>query len=313
MRQHKALGYAAGLAAVVIWSSVYSLKVVMLERLSPVEIVFLQYLGTTVLLGLLALLWGQRLRIGWKNAGKLVAVGAVGVALFQLLVTLGIAMVGSVTASVFSALLPAMCMIVDVVVLRKWWGRLGWLGIALSFAGILLVVGGAPLAGGQVLGYVLLLGSNAVWIFYCYCNQRLQGEYDGVVLLFYQSMSVVLALLPAVAAGGFRGLPALADPALALQVLFLSAVNGVAAYLLLNFTIRTLDVVVSNILFNFVPVVTILIEWALYGKAISAAQLLGVAMVIVSAILPNLALGKLLKKDLPNHEDGAIIRDKKNS
>ena len=288
MKHGKALGYLAGLLAVAVWSSVYSLKAVMLVRMGPVEIVFLQYLGTTALLALLAALRKQSLRVGWRAGLKLMCSGFVGVALFQVLLNQGIAMVGSVMASVFSSLLPAMCMLVDVAVLKKRWGWLGWVGIACSFAGILLVVGGAPLGGANVLGYLVLLASNGVWIFYCYFNKRFQGRHESVVLLFYQSLGAAVVLLPLAAASGFRGVSAMAEPVFFLQMLFLAAINGVVAYLLLNYTIRTLDVVVSNILFNFVPVFTIFLEWMVYGSGVGPAQLLGTALVISSALLTNL-------------------------
>ena len=54
--------------------------------------------------------------------------------------------------------------------------------------------------------------------------------------------------------------------------------NAVLAYLLLNFALQRLDVVLCNIIFNFVPVVTIVLNALLFGQGIALGQLLGAGL-----------------------------------
>ena len=58
------------------------------------------------------------------------------------------------------------------------------------------------------------------------------------------------------------------------------------AYLLLNFALQRLDVVLCNIIFNFVPVVTIVLNALLFGQGIALGQLLGAGLIVSSVLIP---------------------------
>ena len=100
--KEKALGMAAALAAVLIWSGVYSGKELLLAHMNPVELVFLQYLLAVPAIWALAAARHEKLLLPLRDMLLVWLPGFLGIALFQLAVNIGIRMVGSTTAAIFS-------------------------------------------------------------------------------------------------------------------------------------------------------------------------------------------------------------------
>lgn len=287
-RREQTLGTAAAFATVLIWSAVYGGKELLLDCMSPTELVFFQYLMALPAVGLLAAFRKERLWLPLRDMAAAWASGLLGIALFQLAVNVGIHLVGSVPAAIFSGLLPTCALLAAVVLERRRPDGRQLLGVLASTVGILLVTGTSGAGRGSAPGYLVLLASNFLWVAFCHLNKQLQEKrrISGLTLTFHQSLVTVLVLLPAALAGGGGGAAALTRPDVLATLLFLALGNAVLAYLLLNYALQRLDVVVCNIIFNLVPVVTIALSALLYGQGIALAQLLGAGLIVSSVLIP---------------------------
>lgn len=288
VRRDQTLGAAAAFATVLIWSAVYGGKELLLGRMSPVELVFFQYLLAAPAIALLAAVRRERLWLPLRDMAAVWGSGILGIALFQLAVNVGIQLVGSVPAAIFSGLLPTCALLAAVVLERRRPDGRQLLSVLASTAGILLVTGTSAGDRRSLPGYLILLASNFLWVAFCHLNKRLQetGRVSGLALVFHQSLATALVLLPVTLAGGGGGAAALARPDALGLLLFLALGNAVLAYLLLNYALQRLDVVVCNIIFNFVPVVTIAFNAVLLGQGVALGQLLGAGLIVSSVLIP---------------------------
>lgn len=279
-------GCAAAYGAVLIWSASYTVKAPLLQYLSATEVVFLQYLFAIPLLGLLAVRQGARMRIPLRRAAGFLCSGMLGIALYQVLVNTGIGMVGSVLATVFSGLIPSMCLVPELLLFHKKATRAQIVSILASVLGIFLAVGGVNLDPASLPGCLILLVSNAFWIFFCYFNSRIQGAatVQGTLLLFYQALGAELILLPILVLQGDPLWDGLARVDVLGGLLFLAVVNGVAAYLLLQFALRRINVLSYNLINNLIPVITAVLDYLLWGRAISVVQMCGILLIIFSVV-----------------------------
>lgn len=283
----QALGIAAAFGAVLIWSGAYSGKELLLRYVTPVELVFLQYLLAMPVTLLLAVLRRENLRL---PPGKLASVGLsgiLGIAFFQVALNIGISLVGSSVAAIFSGLLPSCALAVEIIIQKRCPNKGQLLSILASTIGIVLVTGFAGKNTFSVWGYLLLLASNFLWVAFCYFNKQLQEKQaiSGTVLVLYQSLSTSLFLTPVVWGGMHQMIQAVLCPDSLAALLFLVVGNAVLAYVLLNFALMQLDVVFCNIIFNFVPVVTVILNRLLYGQRTAFAQSIGTALIILSVFI----------------------------
>jgi drug/metabolite transporter (DMT)-like permease len=157
------------LAVTIIWGANFPISKTVLNVLDPVVFSALRYLSGGALLVLILLLRGQSLRLDRRDVLPLVGLGILGITIFQGLWAYGLnyttapkAAVLVATAPIFGALLAGFS--------GRWPSGQSWLGIALSFLGVGVVINGSVtqfnLGGGTLLGDMLMIGGSAVWAIY---------------------------------------------------------------------------------------------------------------------------------------------------
>ncbi|MEO8409393.1 MAG: EamA family transporter [Propionivibrio sp.] len=158
-----------------------------------------------------------------------------------------------------------------------------WLGLALGFAGVALVVakqfGELPLAAMLLPAVVALLGITAGTLY----QKRFCARFDlrtGAVIQFVPS-----AVLIAVAAWASESMRVEWTPAFIFALLWLVLALSVGAISLLNVLIRSGSAVHVARLFYLTPPTTALIAWFAFGETLTALALAGMALALVGVYL----------------------------
>lgn len=285
----KALGMIAIFTVVIIWGCAFTVKPILLTQYDPLQIVFIQTFIAFILIGIYCLWKKHCFKIGRTLIVKIMLSGVLGITIYQFMLNYSIAAVGGTIASIFSGIIPAMCLIFDFCVFKRNIRRIEVLSIILSFLGILLI---SKISGElQLLPYIILFCSNIVWIFYCYFNNFPQEKVSNLILLFYQLLGCVLILTPYMALHTFSRAVFL-DVKVFASAFFLSVVNGVFAYILFIYAIKTLNVLYTNIAINLTPVATIVASYFMFGETVTVVQILGTVLIIVAVVLPNITMQK---------------------
>jgi drug/metabolite transporter (DMT)-like permease len=259
-----------------------------LVELSPFEVALFRFaLAGAFYAGLWR--WSG-VRIARRDLVALAGLGVLGIPVNQGLFLYGMSLTSPGHGALLYALAP-----VFVFLFARW--RLGErvtavkvAGVALAFAGVVVVlVGrgavGLDVAGPGLAGDLLILVAVLAWSVWAVAAKPYAERYG-----------VLASTGVAIAAGSAAYLPfglllsdlsafGRASPGAWWAVLYLTLLQSVLAYLLYYWALRRSDASRVAIWSNTQPVLAAALAWALYGEAVTAAFVVGGGMVIAGVVL----------------------------
>jgi drug/metabolite transporter (DMT)-like permease len=198
----------------------------LLEEAGPFTISLLRFLLAWVLLAPFASRQGYRLSLTLRPA--FVLFGVTGVTLYFGLLNVGLLFTGAGSAALLQAGIPAITTLLSVLFLKERVSRLQLLGISLSVAGLLLVMGNSVEKGGSspLLGNLLIAGNVLAWAIYTVQGKHLSSAFPWLVVTTASIGVGVICLLPfALGEVWWQGLPHLHGDGL-LQLLYLGGASS---------------------------------------------------------------------------------------
>ncbi|MGH7623024.1 MAG: DMT family transporter, partial [Gemmatimonadaceae bacterium] len=252
----------------------------------------LAYNGVRVMLaGLLlsAIVFARRLALpSVRTTLALLGLGVLGNGIYQVFFIEGIARTRASDAALVIAATPAFIAVigrlrgVDRVAAR------GALGIALSIAGIALVVLGSTDGGeGQatVRGDLLVLGGALCWSVYTVLLKPYTERVGGLQLSALTMMGGALPLFalawPAVSHAPWRALPAMGW----LAIVYSGVFALVVAYLIWYNGVRVIGPTRTSMYSNLQPLVAVLVAWPMLGEVPTLWQIVGAACIMGGLVL----------------------------
>ncbi|WP_313527577.1 DMT family transporter [Anaerotignum sp.] len=280
----RTLGVISAFVAVIIWGSVFTVKEYLLNFLDPSQINFINAFITTTFYLITVLITKQSLKVNKRVLCILVLSGIAGISITRLACDIGIKLVGGTAASVFSSLIPVMCVIFECIILRKSTNKVTILSILTSILGIFLVIGMPKGLNNSFIGYLWLFISNCAWILYChFCSLISDANIKQNISMFYQFGGASLFLLPSLFTNNLD-FSVLIRKEILFSLLFLGLANGVIAYGLFTFAVKSIGVLTSNVINNFIPVVTLILNFLFFQQSVGLMQFFGVSLIILSII-----------------------------
>lgn len=288
-------------AAVLFGVNASVSKVVLEAGVEPRQLAALRCTG--VALGLLAVLGptaGARLRVPRQSLPQLAALGVVGAALIQWFYFLAIDRLPVGIAILVEFTGPVLVAVWARVVLREEVRPLVWAALGLSLAGLALVAQvwqdtrldrlglGAAFAGAVCLATFLLLGRHT------------GGSHDPLAVNFWMFAFASLFWLvveppwgidraPLTASTSLQGALDGVDVPVWLAIGWVVALGTLAPYALDLAALRHLPAATVGVVGMLEPVVATGVAWAWLGQSLTAAQVLGGAVVLVGVGLAQAA------------------------
>jgi len=276
------------LGVVLVWGINFSVIKVTLRSMSPMAFNGLRFtLASIVIITILR--WrGESLRLARHDVAPVFLLGLVGHTFYQVLFLNGLARTTPANASLLMATAPIFVVIYGYVLGIERANRWVWCGILLSFAGILLLIGGGgsvKLSAASVAGDLLILGAAMLWAAYTTGSKPLLARYSP---LKFTALSMVAGAVPLVVIS----LPAMraqdwgAVPAGAWWGLLYSAVFSVAlAYIAWYTSVQRVGNARTAVYSNLTPVIAILVAWVVLGSTLAPLQIAGAAVVLAGVML----------------------------
>ena len=280
--------YAALAASMAVWGLSFLVTKQVVDVLPVSTLLAMRFLLAVVFLGVWTVARGE-LRLPKRDLLMLAALAVLSPVGYFLFETYGVARTQASHASVIVAVIPAVVFILAMIFRQeKFAWRKAW-GILLAYAGVILVIGlGSTEAGASVLGDVLVLGAVACASVRTLLAKRILQKVTPLQLTFYQFLFSLIVFLPLAAADGFSWAEQITGPIL-FGVLFLGLFCSALAFLGMHYALVHLPASGVSVAANFVPVVTLAAEIAVYGAVPSAAKLVGMVMVIGGMVLAQAA------------------------
>ncbi|WGS44066.1 DMT family transporter [Burkholderia sp. JSH-S8] len=256
--------------------------------LPPFTATALRFLIATPLL--FALMRAQRLRwprVSRRDAALLVVQAAAGGVGYTVLLMYGTRLSSPLDAGVMLGTLPAMSTLIAAVLLRERQTPRDWAAAALATSGVLLVTftpGHAAPSMQTLAGDALVLAAVACEAMFILLNRRLAAPLAPLALSTAMSgLGFLLALVPAAfewraaAAGWITGAVA--------AIVYYALVPTVLGYLCWYAGSARTSGTEAALFTAIAPVSAVLFAVTLFGEALNATRLAGIALVIVGMLV----------------------------
>jgi drug/metabolite transporter (DMT)-like permease len=291
---HSKLGWID--LALVVMVSIWGINAVVVKlvytQIAPPAFMAVRFAIPAVVFAVIVCMTDRHLSLTRRDWGMLALTGLVGTAMYQPFFLFGLEHTNVSSASLLIATTPAFVAILNRLLGREKLARRGWLGIALAFAGISLIVtssGDLKLGSDLLLGDALILISNLCWAGYAIMSADLMKRHPP---LRVTALSIVLGTIPLVV---------FAIPALGSQdwsvvdgrgwsgVLFSSLGAVVVTFLIWNMAVQRIGSARTAIYQNLTPIVAIVTAAIALGEAITLAKIAGTLIVLAGVQLVRTA------------------------
>ena len=278
--------YAFPLLTIFIWSVNTVITKAASEVIFPSEIGFYRWLLAGLLFTPFMLLpvWRNRAAIR-PLLGKIVVLGALGMAVYQSLAYFAAGMTTATNMGIVQSLVPVMALGLSIACLgtRLTWGAL--LGAVISFAGVIVVVAAGNLTGlieqGMNRGDAIVLFAAAAYALYSMLLKKWQLRLPPLHLLYMQILVAIVVLFPLFILSPRTGLNA-SNSAL---VLYAAIPTSMLAPWLWMTSIMRLGPSRTTLFFNLMPIATALIAAVALDEQLALYHLYGGALTLCGVIL----------------------------
>lgn len=286
----RALAYGAMVLTTLLWGSNPAVSRLVLERLSPVSLVWLRWL---IVLALLApLVWPERAAIKealLRHWRVLVPFAMLGFAPQNLIVFTGLAGSSATHLSLLNSTIPVFIILIGWLWRERRPHGLESLGLTISLVGVMLIIVHGDLGALlrlELNGWdLLMLAGILVWAIY---TLRMAERPTFLALLpfvFATALLGELITLPAIVFEvAWQGWPEL-DARTLVALLYVGAFPSLLATLLFGFAVRRIGAVHAGILSHLVPVFGSFFAATLIGERLHLYHGLGFLLVAGGAIL----------------------------
>ncbi|MFP4375421.1 MAG: DMT family transporter [Spirochaetales bacterium] len=278
--------YAALLIAVVGWGSSFVATKVALETLRPTSLVFFRLAAAAIFFFVLVRLRHVP-RPPRRDLLRLVMLALFEPVLYFLLETQGLALTSASSGALVIAAVPVFVALFARLFLSERMRALGWIGTAISIAGVVLLVLGddnPDYSATSVWGNLLVLGAALSASGYIVLARSLSGRTHPLQISFFQMLVGALCFTPLFAYNTVAtGLPVF-TPAVAWALVFLTLVATIAAFLCYNYALSQIPAAKAAVFLNGIPLVTAVVAAIILGEELTWLQA-GAGLVIIVGVV----------------------------
>ncbi len=282
-RATRLLPVLAILATVLVWGmSFVSSKTILNAGVPPMTMVCLRFLLTSAILGPTMRVVEPRAKLGLRQVPLLVLSGLAGVTIYFFFESRGIRLTNASHASLIIGTIPVFTVVAESVLFRT---RIRWVaaaGIALSVAGVFLLVRGS-IAGGTVAGDLFMFGACMSWVAYNMLSRDLHKGMSDLAITAWQAIFgtaflVIFALLE------YRQWVPL-SPLVIANLVFLAVLSSAVSNFLYVYALSRLGPVVVTSFLNLIPAVSAVAGTLILGEVLGLWQIVGGVVIVAGVFL----------------------------
>ncbi|WP_342577901.1 DMT family transporter [Psychrobacillus sp. FSL K6-2843] len=281
--------FLLAILTVAIWGSSFAAISASLNGgYSPGHLALFRFLIASLIFLLIALWPGSKFKLPEKQDGwKIIILGWIGISLYHICVTFGQMTISAGTAGMLIGSAPIVTTVMAVIILKERLGKVGWVGLAFGFIGIILIAFGTGDSSFDISPgvFLVLIAAIATSIFFVY-QKPLFKKYSAIELTAYFTWTGTLPFL-FFAPGLFDTLQSATTEA-NLSAIYIGIFPTALAYLTWAIALSQSNASsVSNTLYAE-PVVAIVITWIWLHELPSPLSIVGGVIAISSLLFVNL-------------------------
>lgn len=224
-------------------------------------------------------------RISIRDIPAIAVLGVVGIVatLWFLLQALTYTTVTS--TALIGATAPIVTAVSAAILFRERLPHAAYLGVVLSFSGVILLITDGRIAALQELSFnrgdLLMFGNVVSSAIYALTIKSLSAKYASLTLTFYMTIAAILALLLLVDFGQVREISSASATSI-WALFYLGIVTSAIGYFLYNYTVKIVGpTVMSCTVFSAMPVFVMILAWVILGEAITAFELISSGLISI--------------------------------
>lgn len=267
---------------VVFWASGFAGIRAALSAFSPGHLIVFRFLVASAVIALYAALTRMPLP-AWRDILRIALVGILGITVYQVALSYGELTVTAGAASLIVAATPGFTALLAVLLLGERLQVWGWVGMAISFAGVALITLGEGSGVRLNLGALLVLVAAVSTALYNVLQKPFLARYSALQVGACAMWAATLGML--VFSPGLTRAVATAPRGAILSVLYLGLFPGALSYLTWSYILSQTKASVAASLLYSVPVLAVLIAWVWLGEVPAVLSLLGGLVVLAGIVL----------------------------
>ncbi|MCO1604535.1 DMT family transporter [Desulfosporosinus nitroreducens] len=282
------LANLAMLALVILWGVSFSINKIVLSEVPPITLALIRFLiATTILFPILKKVEPSS-KLQKSDFPKMALSGFLGITLYFYLQNAGVALTTASNASLIASVTPILAITMDVIIYRTKISVAQVLGIGCATIGAYLAVTAnrqIDLSSTTFKGNLIMVGAMFSWALYTLLNKSLQGKYSEVFLITYQMLfgTLFLTLMFFTEYDQWR----VFSPKAFGYIVFLAVFSSALCFFLYGYALKKLDVVITTLYLNLVPIVGVFSGWCILGEIILPVQFWGGVIIILGIVVIN--------------------------
>jgi drug/metabolite transporter (DMT)-like permease len=277
------------LAMILIWGINFAVVKAALAEMTPLSFNSLRFLLASALTLLSLRLTEGGVSFARGDWWRLLGLGLIGNTCYQLLFINGINHTTAGNSALLLATTPIFVSLIGAAFGVERVGKLAWVGVFFSFAGIFMVIVGSgkelDLAQETISGDILVLIGAAAWSVYTVLSKPMLSRYSALKLTALAMAAgtpfIVLFSIPQLlaqdwAAVSWRGW---------LGLFFSGSMAIALAYIIWNSGVSKVGGARTAVYSNLSPVVAAIFAWLTLGEVITTFMVVGAAMIFLGIYL----------------------------
>lgn len=268
--------------AMVFWGLSFIWSSYLLQFYEPVTIIFIRLILSASILFLILRVFYPAERIVRKDFKLILLSALFNPFLYFLGENYGLKYSTPTIAAIIIATIPVFSPLVAYLTYKEKLSPLNFLGIAISFAGItiMLILKDFSLAV-DLRGIIFLFGAVMAALFYSVMLRKLTVKYSALVLIAWQNFLGIFLFLPFFLVMEFKSVINIVPSAGIIgSFLLLSILASSVAFVFFAHSVKLLGISKTNIYSNLIPVFTAFFSWMLLSESITPRKIIGMALVI---------------------------------
>ena len=279
------IGQAAALVTILIWGTTFISTKVLLDTLSPVEILFLRFSLCYLALWLTA---PRRLRLtDRRQEGLFALAGLCGVTLYYGFENLALSATRASNVGVIISIAPFFTVLFSAVFLKeKRPGLRFFAGFLIAMAGIMLISFNQEAVEIHPAGDGLAVLAAMIWAVYCLLSRRISELGYNVLLATRRTFFYgLLFMLPLTFTQFSVSLPTILRPEILFNLVFLGLGASALCFVTWNLAVGILGSVKTSVTIYIVPVITAVASALVLHEPLTPKVILGLALTLGGLVL----------------------------
>ncbi|MCL2226570.1 MAG: DMT family transporter [Oscillospiraceae bacterium] len=284
-KTNKPLAYAMALLAVVIWSSAFPASRYALEYYGPMSLMLMRFISASATLAVIG--YFKKIRLPRKqDILKFLAGGFVGVFLYMFFFNLGAVTVVAGVGSFIVASAPVYTLILSRIILKETVKPLCWVGVGVSFCGLIIIMVSQLTEFAFNIGIILILGSALSTGGHNIIQRNFLKNYTALEATTYTIIGATIFMLVFIP-GMIRELPG--NPThVNLIVLYLGVIPAALGYLCWGFALSKAEKTTHVAVFLYlIPFAASLLAYLWLDETFPLLTFLGGVVIIAGMFVSN--------------------------